>query len=98
MKLPRDYTGFHEITLAFIHARPTQTWSLGTTYGLKHDLEKAIGFYVSNGELIAAMLVYGYHLKFSGDSINCEYRMAIKAWEHGIRVLTARMERFFGGE
>ncbi len=34
-----------------------------TSYGLKHDCERAIGEYVSNGELIYAMYLEGYRIK-----------------------------------
>ena len=31
-----------------------------SSYGLKHSAEKALGFYISNDELIEAMLKLGY--------------------------------------
>ena len=34
-----------------------------TSYALKHDAERDLGGYVSNGQLIAAMLLAGYQIK-----------------------------------
>jgi hypothetical protein len=42
-----------------------------TSYGLKHDAERAIGRYVSNGELIWAMIQEGYTYK--KDSLNARF-------------------------
>lgn len=37
-----------------------------SSYGLKHDAERDLGRYVSNGELIAGMLLAGYELRDLG--------------------------------
>ncbi|WP_019311232.1 hypothetical protein [Kocuria rhizophila] len=43
---------------------PIKTPTVGS-YHMKHVVEKAIGKYVSNGELIAAALVAGYAFKYT---------------------------------
>lgn len=40
--------------------------TIRTSYGLKHDAEKAMGVYVANGTLIAAMIMEGYKYKIIG--------------------------------
>lgn len=45
-----------------------------SSYGLKHELERHIGNYVANGELIYAMHLEGYKIKRSG--INCYFNIS----------------------
>ena len=45
-----------------------------SSYGLKHKVERKLGRYISNGELIAAMLLCGYSYK-TVDGLNCIFNM-----------------------
>jgi hypothetical protein len=53
-----------------------------SSYGLKHICEKAVGFYVSNGEMKGAMLKAGYitsERKSINWSFNVTHRSVMKA-------------------
>lgn len=50
--------------------------SIRTSYGLKHDLERHIGKYVTNGELIYAMYLEGYKIKKRNSSLNCSFNIS----------------------
>jgi hypothetical protein len=47
-----------------IHFQPAGQYKLGS-YGLKHAVEDAQGEYLTNGDLIAAMLVSGFTARFA---------------------------------
>ncbi|MDN3505607.1 MAG: hypothetical protein P0S96_00045 [Simkaniaceae bacterium] len=53
------------------------------SYGLKHVFEKQQSEYLSNGDLIAAMLVQGYAARFGkqteGADVNAEFKVVVKA-------------------
>ena len=51
-----------------------------SSYGLKHKLERKLGRYVHNGELIAAMVLCGYSYKII-DGLNCVFNMDIWCYE-----------------
>lgn len=55
---------------------PIKTPTVGS-YGMKHIAEKAIGRYVSNGELIAAALTVGYTYRHN-DGPNAEFGMSAR--------------------
>lgn len=55
---------------------PTQTATVGS-YHMKHVVERALGEYVSNGELIAAALVAGYSFKHT-EGPNLELGMSAR--------------------
>ena len=44
------------------------------SYGLKHKVERKLGRYVPNGELIGAMILCGYSYKII-DGLNCIFNM-----------------------
>ena len=44
-----------------------------SSYGLKHLVERNIDTYVSNGELVASMIICGY--KYKADGINCYFNV-----------------------
>ncbi|WP_254561810.1 hypothetical protein [Dyadobacter diqingensis] len=44
-----------------------------SSYGLKHDMEKVIGEYMTNGEFIVAMIGEGF--VFKRDRINCYFNV-----------------------
>jgi len=46
-----------------------------SSYGLKHLVERNINTYVSNGELIASMIICDY--KYKVDGINCYFNVNI---------------------
>lgn len=46
-----------------------------SSYGIKHIVERCIGGYVSNGELIAAMLFCGYRYKIYNNGLNCYFNV-----------------------
>lgn len=50
--------------------------SIRSSYGLKHDLERHIGKYVANGELIYAMYLEGYKIKKINSSLNCSFNIS----------------------
>lgn len=52
-----------------------------SSYGIKHDVERRIGYYVSNGELIAAMIILGFEYKRPRGSagINCYFNVSMKS-------------------
>ena len=49
------------------------------SYGLKHTVENHQGEYISNGDLIVAMLLKGYDARFGKQtesmSVNCEFKV-----------------------
>ncbi|MCG2462045.1 hypothetical protein K8352_14895 [Flavobacteriaceae bacterium F89] len=47
-----------------------------SSYGLKHIVERGIGKYVSNGELIAAMILSGY--RYKAIDINCVFNVKVR--------------------
>ena len=57
----RLYTAEQAALLEWIRlaVKPAKTAGPGTSYGIKHDFEKA-GFYISNGRFKGAMLAAGY--------------------------------------
>ncbi|MDA3852630.1 MAG: hypothetical protein PF444_00075 [Bacteroidales bacterium] len=64
------------------YLRKTDTTNYdNSSYGLKHIIEKHIGFYVSNGEVIYAMHLEGF--KIEKGSINCLFNVS----KAGIRLL-----------
>ena len=61
-----------EHIINFIELRFDKTKSINkkqSSYGIKHLVERNIGTYVSNGELIASMIICDY--KYKVDGINC---------------------------
>lgn len=44
-----------------------------SSYGLKHLIERNTGTYISNGDLIAAMIICGY--RYQKDGINCYFNV-----------------------
>lgn len=42
-----------------------------SSYGLKHIVEKELGFYISNGEFIAGMILDHYEYKHIESIVNC---------------------------
>jgi len=52
-----------------------------SSYGIKHDVERRMGHYVSNGELIASMIVLGFEYKRPTGSagINCYFNVSMKS-------------------
>lgn len=56
--------------------RSTLNTMMGS-YGLKHYVERHIGGYVSNGELIVAMLLLEYKMKRIEDSPNCFFNHSL---------------------
>lgn len=55
----------------------TMICTRSSSYGLKHYLERLIGEYVSNGEMIIAMLMLGFRFKMQPvkDSPNCYFNL-----------------------
>lgn len=54
-----------------------------SSYSLKHVVENIIGDYVSNGELISAMIILGYSFKIAHyDSPNCYFNVSAKYKKH----------------
>lgn len=51
-----------------------------TSYGLKHRFERIIGQYVSNGDMIAVMILMGFQIRF--DSPNCCFNISNRSIEH----------------
>jgi hypothetical protein len=47
----------------------------GFSYSLKHTVERRIDRYVSNGDLILAMIAEGYQFKRIGRSLNCWFNL-----------------------
>src|SRR3990167_11217717 len=60
--------------------QPITTYKLGS-YGLKHTVEKRQNEYLTNGDLIATMLMQGYKARFakSGEplNVNCEFKAKV---------------------
>lgn len=50
-----------------------------TSYGLKHKIERKTDLYVSNGELIAAMILEGYKWDIDWSGINCNFNVSKKS-------------------
>ncbi len=47
-----------------------------SSYGLKHILERSMGKYISNGELITAMIICGYkHKRYRLNGLNCYFNV-----------------------
>lgn len=77
---PIDITKLgHLITFIETYFRPRSSISYyHSSYGLKHVVERCFNnkIYVSNGELIAAMLICGYeYVKITPSSINCRFNV-----------------------
>lgn len=79
-----DKTAFDENRIElirhFIPSRFSKIFSFNTrnsSYGLKHIVERSIGNYISNGELIYAMYLEGYSIKRTG--INCYFNLSAKS-------------------
>ena len=68
-----------EVILVFINNHFRMINSINTkhsSYGLKHIVERCLGSYVSNGELIAAMILCGYKYKrYRYNGINCHFNV-----------------------
>lgn len=49
-----------------------------SSYGIKHGVERAIGMYISNGELIIAMLKLGFKYKRppGNAGVNCYFNIS----------------------
>jgi len=65
-----------EHIIRFIKLWFNQTKSINknqSSYGLKHLIERKIGTYVSNGDLIASMITCGY--KHKRDKNNCYFNV-----------------------
>jgi hypothetical protein len=65
-----------EHIINFIELRFDKTKSINkkrSSYGLKHLVERNINTYVSNGELIASMIICDY--KYKVDGINCYFNV-----------------------
>ena len=54
-----------------------------SSYGLKHLFEDYIGEYVSNGDLIVAMLTCGYRYERSKETPNCFFNVS----QHGVNLV-----------
>lgn len=68
-----------EYIIDYIDCLFTKTKSLNmklSSYRLKHEVEIGLQRYVSNGELIAAMIICGYHYKIK--DINCVFNVKIR--------------------
>ena len=62
--------------IRFIELRFDKTKSIRkdiSSYGLKHLIERNIETYMSNGELIASMIICGY--RYKADGINCYFNV-----------------------
>lgn len=59
------------LSVAF-YLEPSRKWDSGS-YGLKHYIERQTDEYLTNGDLIVAMLLSGYKAKFYG--VNCEFKV-----------------------
>lgn len=53
-----------------------------SSYGFKHLLERACGFYVANGDVIQAMHEYGYKIKHIPNSINVRLNPSNEELKH----------------
>jgi len=55
--------------------------SISSSYGIKHEVERSLGFYISNGELILSMIVLGFsYRRLTGNaSINCFFNVSTKS-------------------
>jgi len=57
------------------------TYKVGS-YGLKHVVEKHQGEYLTNGDLIAAMLLHGFEARFGKRTeqmnVNCDFKAKVK--------------------
>lgn len=46
-----------------------------SSYYLKHLVERKLGFYISNGEFIAGMILDNYQYKHFDSSVNCHFNV-----------------------
>jgi len=70
--------------ISFIELHFYKTKSINkkqSSYGLKHLVARDIGINVSNGDLIASMIMCGYRHKVEG--INCYFNAKIRSAEVG---------------
>lgn len=51
----------------------------GFSYGLKHICERAVGRYITNGTLIAAMLAHGFQYKVCSGGLNCIFFVTVRS-------------------
>lgn len=47
-----------------------------SSYGIKHKVERNTDLYITNGELIAAMILEGYRFKRDWTKINCNFNVS----------------------
>lgn len=64
--------------LTLCRKRKTINPEIGTSYGLKHQVEKYFNKYVTNGSFIAAIIHSGVLYKIDPDSINIEVALSSK--------------------
>ncbi len=75
-RVQRAFAGLHAVIV------DTSTYKSGS-YSLKHKVEKFQGVFLSNGDLIAAMLMKGYQARFGkrgeDTELNCEFKVKCRA-------------------
>ena len=49
----------------------------GTSYHLKHSVERNFGKYISNGSFIVAAIMRGYSVRLGESGVNCYFNMKI---------------------
>jgi len=54
------------------------------SYGIKHDVEKRIGKYVCNGDLIAAMIICGFEYEIAESNINCLFNISENSYKNAM--------------
>ncbi len=70
-RVQRAFAGLDQIV------QPAGSYAKWTSYGCKHVVEKQQGAYLSNGDLVAAMLLRGYTATFRENkklSVNCRFK------------------------
>jgi hypothetical protein len=62
----------------------------GTSYGLKHVMQRNIDCYVTNGCFIAAAIAEGFIVRRIGDGPNASFNISAKAWRAAAREAASR--------
>ena len=71
--------------LSIRRKRVTINTKWGGSYGLKHDVERDVGKYISNGSLIAAAIHCGFNYRLEGSGPNVDFAISKRLTEPTVR-------------
>lgn len=69
------YDAYFELPIYF---KESKWYYTGTSYGLKHALERVRGDYINNGSFIMACILRGYDVKIGKKDVNAKVKIRLK--------------------